>query len=64
VDDVLRDTWTDALVVLHDGHLVEERYLSGMSADTPHLLMSVSKSIVGCVAGILVDEGSSRPGGW
>ena len=61
VDDILRDTWTDALVVLHDGQLVEERYLSGMTAKTPHLLMSVSKSIVGCVAGTLVEQGLLSP---
>ena len=61
VDDVLRDTWTDALVVIHDGQLVEERYLSGMTAKTPHLLMSVSKSIVGCVAGTLVEQGLLSP---
>ena len=61
VDDVLRDTWTDALVVIHDGHLVEERYLSSMTARTPHLLMSVSKSIVGCVAGTLVEQGLLSP---
>jgi CubicO group peptidase (beta-lactamase class C family) len=56
LDDIVRDTWTDALLVIHDGRLVEERYLSGMTARTPHLLMSVSKSIVGCVAGILAEQ--------
>jgi len=61
VDDVVRDTWTDALLVVHDGQLVEERYLSGMTATTPHLLMSVSKSIVGCVAGALVEDGLLSP---
>ena len=61
VDDILRDTWTDALVVLHEGRLVEGRYLSGMTAETPHLLMSVSKSIVGCVAGVLADRGRLDP---
>jgi CubicO group peptidase (beta-lactamase class C family) len=61
VDDILRDTWTDALVVLHDGQLVEERYLSGMTANTPHLLMSVSKSVVSCVAGTLVEQGLLSP---
>jgi hypothetical protein len=34
---------------VHDGRLVLERYLGQMRAGTPHLLMSVSKSIVGCV---------------
>lgn len=56
VDEVFADTWTDAVLVMHDGVVVEERYLAGMTAQTPHLLMSVSKSIVGCVAGILADR--------
>jgi CubicO group peptidase (beta-lactamase class C family) len=54
---VIADTWTDALIVLHDGRVVEEQYLAGMTPHTPHLVMSVSKSIVGCVAGILADRG-------
>src|SRR6516164_304099 len=49
--DVLAGTCTDALVVLHKGQLVAERYEAGMTRGTPHLLMSVSKSVVGCVAG-------------
>jgi CubicO group peptidase (beta-lactamase class C family) len=61
-DGVFADTWTDALLVLHDGVVVEEQYLAGMTDRTPHLLMSVSKSIVGCVAGILADRGLLDPG--
>ncbi len=61
VADVLGETWTDAVVVLHDGLLVYERYYDGMTEDTPHLLMSVSKSVVGCVAGILVEQGLLDP---
>jgi CubicO group peptidase (beta-lactamase class C family) len=56
-EEVFASTWTDALLVLHDGKLVDERYYAGMTDRTPHLLMSVSKSIVGCVAGILADRG-------
>ena len=59
--EVFADTCTDALVVLHDGHLVAERYDDGMTAATPHLLMSVSKSLVGCVAGVLTDRGRLDP---
>ncbi len=55
--DVLADTWTDAVVVLHDGRLVFERYVNQMEPSTPHLLMSVTKSVVGCVVGILVEQG-------
>ena len=54
--EVFADTYTDALVVLHDGQLVAERYDAGMTATTPHLLMSVSKSLVGCVAGVLAER--------
>ena len=60
--EVFADTYTDALVVLHDGRLVTERYDAGMTAATPHLLMSVSKSLVGCVAGVLADRGLLNPG--
>jgi CubicO group peptidase (beta-lactamase class C family) len=59
--EVFADTYTDALVVLKDGHLVAERYDAGMTAATPHLLMSVSKSLVGCVAGVLADRGQLDP---
>ncbi|MGW1342529.1 serine hydrolase domain-containing protein [Kribbella sp. NPDC002412] len=60
-DGVFADTWTDALIVLHDGVVAEERYFAGMTANTPHLLLSVSQSIVGCVAGILAGRGSLDP---
>ena len=61
VADVLADTFTDAFVVLHDAKVVAERYYAGMTASTRHLLMSVSKSIVGCVAGVLADRGLLDP---
>jgi CubicO group peptidase (beta-lactamase class C family) len=57
VEDVLADTFTDAFVVLHDGQVVAERYYAGMTAGTRHLLMSVSKSILGCAAGVLAGRG-------
>src|SRR6516165_10349375 len=60
--EVFAGTYTDALVVLHDGRLVAERYDAGMTAATLHLLMSVSKSVVGCVAGVLADQGLLDPG--
>ncbi len=59
--EVIAETWTDALVVLHDGQIVMERYFNGMTEETPHLLMSVTKSVVGCIAGILVEQGLLNP---
>jgi CubicO group peptidase (beta-lactamase class C family) len=57
LDAVLADTWTDAVLVMHDGRVVLERYFEGMREDMPHLLMSISKSIVGCVTGVLAEQG-------
>ena len=59
--EVIAETWTDAVVVLHDGQIVLEQYFSGMTQETPHLLMSVTKSVVGCIAGILVEQGLLDP---
>jgi len=60
--EIFDDTCTDALVVLHDGQLAAERYGDGMTAATPHLLMSVSKSVVSCVTGVLSGRGQLDPG--
>jgi CubicO group peptidase (beta-lactamase class C family) len=61
LDEVLADTFTDAFVVMHDGQVVAERYYDGMTAGGRHLLMSVSKSILGCVVGVLADRGLLDP---
>jgi len=45
---------TDAFLVIHDGRIVAEEYRNGMTEDTPHLLMSVSKSVASAVVGALV----------
>lgn len=54
-------TDTDGLVVLHRGRVVFERYAHGMTADSPHILMSVSKSLLGLLAGALVAAGDLDP---
>lgn len=59
--EVLAETWTDAVVVVHDGCIVLESYDNAMTPDTVHLLMSVTKSVVGCVAGALVSRGLLDP---
>ena len=58
VAEVLADTFTDGFLVLHDGRMVTEQYPTGMPPDRTHLLMSVSKSVIGCVVGILADSGA------
>ena len=48
----LRETDTDGMAIVHRGRLVFEHYANGMTAETPHILMSVSKSMLG----LLVEE--------
>jgi len=55
--EVLDETFTDAYAVLQDGELVTEWYGPLGAEDQPHALMSVSKSVVGCVAAVLIDRG-------
>jgi CubicO group peptidase (beta-lactamase class C family) len=54
-------TDTDALLVMKDGKIVTERYFNGMKPEDRHLLMSVSKSVLGVLAGIIVEEGRLDP---
>ncbi len=54
-------TYTDGLIVLHDGEVVYEKYYNGMTPHTRHLLMSVSKSVTGMLAGVLVNDGRLIP---
>jgi CubicO group peptidase (beta-lactamase class C family) len=57
IQTTLAETRTDALVVLHKGRVVHEMYRNGMTAEDPHILMSVSKSMLGLLAGCLNDKG-------
>jgi len=57
VADLLAQTCTDGFLVLHRGRIVTEQYFNAMAPDTPHLLMSVSKSVTSAVAGVLAGRG-------
>ena len=57
LEKIMADTDSDAVVILHDDKLVHEIYRNGMTANDPHILMSVSKSMLGLVAGTLVERG-------
>jgi len=59
--EVFDATFTDAYVVLQDGELIAEGYGLLGAPDRPHALMSVSKSVLGCVAAVLVDRGQLDP---
>jgi CubicO group peptidase (beta-lactamase class C family) len=55
--EMLDETYTDAVVVVHDGRLVFETYSEEGAADRTHLLMSVSKSLTSALVGALSDQG-------
>ena len=57
IDNAMVSTDCDAIVVLHKDKLVHESYRNGMTSRDPHILMSVSKSMLGLVAGTLIERG-------
>ena len=61
VDEFLDGSYTDGFLVVHRGEVVTERYFNGMRPETPHLLMSVSKSVTAAVAGVLAGRGVLDP---
>lgn len=70
VRSIIDGTQTDGWLVLHKDEVVIEEYPDNptygrMWSSTPHLLMSVTKSITGTIAGILEhgDGTSANPGG-
>lgn len=57
IDAAVTGMATDALVILHRGRVVHEGYYNGMTPEDPHILFSVSKSLLGLVAGVLAAQG-------
>jgi len=52
---------TKAVVVLHDGRVIAERYVDGIGVDTPLLGFSLTKSMVNALIGILTRQGLVTP---
>jgi CubicO group peptidase (beta-lactamase class C family) len=51
------DRLTRAVVIVHEGRVVAERYALGIGVDTPLLGYSATKSVLSALAGILVRQG-------
>jgi hypothetical protein len=58
---MLDATFTDGVIVVHQGKVIYEAYVDGMAPATTHLLMSVSKSLTATLAGVLVGQGKLDP---
>ena len=50
--------YTDGMLVFHHNRVVYERYLGGLAEDGQHAVMSMTKSLTGLLAQMLVAEGA------
>ena len=57
LEQFLRATETDGMVILRDGRVVCEVYANDTTDRTPHILMSATKAVVGLLAGIVQRKG-------
>jgi CubicO group peptidase (beta-lactamase class C family) len=57
----LSETYCDGVAVLHKGRVAYERYFGALEPHKPHIAMSVTKSFVGTLAGMMVADGQLDP---
>jgi CubicO group peptidase (beta-lactamase class C family) len=57
-EDSLYANFTDGILIIHKGEVVYERYFGCLAEDGKHAIMSMTKSITGLLAEILVAEGA------
>lgn len=57
----LSANYTDGIIVLHRGQIVYERYFGALTPDRLHIAMSVTKSYVGTLGAMMIDDGSLEP---
>jgi hypothetical protein len=53
IDEIARNWYIDGLLILKDGNILFEKYYDHLTEDKPHLMNSISKSVVGLLAGKL-----------
>ena len=61
IKDSFSETHADAFLVIKNGEIIYEQYFNEMSAQSPHLMNSISKSFLGMLAGVLVGKGIVDP---
>ena len=61
IKDSFSETHADAFLVIKNEEIIYEKYFNEMSAQSPHLMNSISKSFLGMLAGVLVGKGIVDP---
>lgn len=61
IGSMVAETFTDGFLVLHQGRITTEHYAAALARHRPHIVFSVSKSITGTLAGLLVQSGQLDP---
>jgi len=56
----LKETYSDAILVLKGKEVVYEKYLNGMDKNHPHQMMSVTKSFAGLLALMVIADGKIK----
>jgi CubicO group peptidase (beta-lactamase class C family) len=57
IEVLAQQQYIDGLLVLKDGKIVVEEYYGHLKPQLPHLMMSVTKSVVSLLAAVLEDKG-------
>ncbi len=57
IDAIAEQQYIDGLLILKDGKIVFEKYYGHLKPELPHLMMSVSKSVIGLLTGVLEEKG-------
>lgn len=60
-EESLVEGFTDGIMVVHRGEVVFERWFGVTGPETRHIAFSVTKSFVGTIARLLIDEGRLDP---
>ena len=57
IDEIAKNWFIDGLLILKDNEILFEKYYGHLTENKPHLMNSISKSVVGLLAGKLEHEG-------
>ena len=57
IDEIVKKRFIDGIIILKNDEILFEQYYGNLTEDKPHLMNSISKSVVGLLAGKLEQDG-------